>query len=338
LFGTATEEDLDTVANHVNILIKSQSDLLNNFKAQSDYLSSFMTLTQERSKNVDALLTQQQQTFIAQLNSQGRWMFRNNRDLAFMVKLLFDRQNEHNLLQQQIMELQHGVHSLLSGFLPSSLITVNALQRTITSLQAHLRNSHLDAHLREDNPAYYYTSKELLFTRAGNHLFVTVKFPICYSRVANLNVYKIQKFPVPLSNNSNLVTLLKSSSPYLAVSSDAAFHTEEIQPTLDKSKFHYNMLLQGLASSCLAAIFLDEPSRVTSHCSFQVMEDTNIIQDLFIVNYPQILIRSPTYLKVECPYSFTPPQPCAHCFFSVPCACAVKLVVHFYQLGLVFTQ
>lgn len=45
LFDTATEEDLDTVANHVNILVKSQSELLNNFKAQSDHLSSFMSLT-----------------------------------------------------------------------------------------------------------------------------------------------------------------------------------------------------------------------------------------------------------------------------------------------------
>ena len=116
MFGTATEEDLETVANHVNILIKSQSELLNNFKAQSDHLSSFMTLTHHCSKFFKALLTQQQQGFTDTLNSNRRWMFRNNRDLALMVKMLFDRQAEYNLLQQQILELQHGVHMLLTDF------------------------------------------------------------------------------------------------------------------------------------------------------------------------------------------------------------------------------
>lgn len=43
LFGTVSEDDIETIVSHVNALIKSQSQLLSGFQKQSDHMSSFMT-------------------------------------------------------------------------------------------------------------------------------------------------------------------------------------------------------------------------------------------------------------------------------------------------------
>jgi len=46
LLGTATEDDIKTLAAHVQAISQSQSKLLSGFQAQAEHLSSFMTLSQ----------------------------------------------------------------------------------------------------------------------------------------------------------------------------------------------------------------------------------------------------------------------------------------------------
>jgi len=323
LFGTATEDDVETLAAHINSITKSQSELLHAFQVQNDHLSSYMTLSQARLTNFEALFTQQQVDLVDMLNTNRQWVMKSNRDLTLMLQFLFTRYSDYILLTQQITELTAGIQILLTGLLSPSLISADTLRHTITELQNHLRSPTIQAHLVETNPTFYYTSHEFLFVRTGTNLFITIKFPICHDGIATLNVYRVHTFPVPLGNNSDLVTMLSTPSSLFALSSDAAFMAEDIRALPNKGLFQVNMLMQASTSSCLFALFRDLSSSVKTVCTFHVIESQSLPSDLYVVHYPQVLIRSPTLLQVKCPYQFQSPSPCSHCFFTVPCACSV---------------
>src|SRR6218665_3070387 len=134
LFGTATEDDVETLAAHINSITKSQSRLT----------------------NFEALFTQQQVDLVDMLNTNRQWVMKSNRDLTLMLQLLFTRYSDYILLTQQITELTAGIQILLTGLLPPSLISADTLRHTITELQNHLRDPKIHAHLVETNPTFYY--------------------------------------------------------------------------------------------------------------------------------------------------------------------------------------
>jgi len=109
LFGTASEEDVQVVAAHVNSLTKSQSELLKGFQLQSEHMSSFMTLSQERITALESVLRQQHVALVDTLTEDRQMLIKTNRDLGFMLQFMFTKFSDYNILSQQATELFNGI-------------------------------------------------------------------------------------------------------------------------------------------------------------------------------------------------------------------------------------
>src|SRR6218665_2868203 len=241
-----------------------------------------------------------------------------------MLQFLFSKFSDYYFLSQQASALFNGIQLLLSGFLPSSLVPVNTLIQIIADIDKHLVPFEFSARISETNPSSYYTNRDFLFVRSGENLFITVKFPLRIDDGDLLRVYQVTTFPVPFHNDSALFTRLSHPSKYLGISHDSYMFAETIVPTSVKTRFRGEVLIQRPSASCLFALFEDQLAGIKMLCSFQVLKSSDIHTDLFVINYPQILVRSPDVLKFDCPFTHFAPPPCSYCFLTVPCACSVS--------------
>jgi len=326
LFGTATEEDVEIVAAHVQSLSKSQSQLLAGFQLQNEHMSSFMTLTQARMSNLDAMLRQQSTTFSDAFLAERRRSAKHDTALNLMLYTLFSKFADSSLLHHQVNDLYNGLQMLLAGFLPSSLIPSGVLKQTTKAIGNHLYNSFGQLQLAETDPSYYYSSHDFLFYRRRSNLFITVKFPLSVRHIGYLNVFKATVFPVPFHNNSDLLTLVQTPAQYLLVSYAFDYFAELPPSATVPKQVSVDILSRISRPSCLFSLFQDAPSVIQADCKFQVLKSSDITTELYVLNYPQILLRSPHYLSVTCPYPYTSPPPCSYCFYSVPCACSVQTI------------
>lgn len=158
---------------------------------------------------------------------------------------------------------------------------------------------------------------------SGKNLLITVKFPLRLDDGDLLHVYQVKTFPVLFHNDSELFTRLFHPSKYFGISRNSYAFAETIVPTSVKTHFTVEVLMRGPSAFCLFALFEGDPTRVKRLRSFQVLKSSNIHANLFVINYPQILVHSPDVLKFTCPFTRFSPPPCYCCFLTATCACSV---------------
>ena len=324
LFGTVSEDDLNVVASHVQSISKSQSQLLNAFQVQTEHMSSYMSLSQERMNNFDELVHKQYVALFDTILADRQWLTKHDNNLNLVLFTMFSKLYDYLSIQNQVQELYNSMQMLVSGFLPSSLIPATILTETITAIDETFTVPFSHMSVVEKDPIFYYTSHNFLVFRNESDLFITVKFPVVSGYVNYLNVYEVITFPVPFHNDSNLVTILTTQVKYLLISWDTEYYAELNTPPSEINKFSVDFLVPTKQFSCLYVLFQDKTNFIQEECNFQVRNYHDIKTELYIINYPQILIRSPYYLDVTCPYPIQKPPPCSHCFYTVPCACSVE--------------
>lgn len=104
LFGTATEDDIKALAAHVQAISKSQSQMLSGFQVQTEHMSSFMTLSQERMNNFEELLKQQYADLFQTILTDRQWLQQRDENLTFLLYRVFSKLYDYLLLQNQVQE------------------------------------------------------------------------------------------------------------------------------------------------------------------------------------------------------------------------------------------
>jgi hypothetical protein len=75
--------------------------------------------------------------------------------------------------------------------------------------------------------------------------------------------------------------------------------------------------------TCLFALYKDAFQTAKSLCKFHVIPSDSMSQDLYVLDYPQILLRNAPLIQVSCPQPISFPTSCTFCFYTIPCACSV---------------
>jgi hypothetical protein len=325
LFGTASEDDVRLVESHVQAISKSQSGLLSGFQRHTQLMSSFISLSQERMNNFDTLLKQQYDSVISTLVSDRQWIEQHDSDLSFVLYKMFSAIYDAVPLQNQVQTLSNALEKLVAGFLPSSFISPSTLRQTIDDIDHTLLESRPDVRVLHQDPSYYYTQHDFLYLRNDSDLYITLKFPMSSHQVMTLAVYTVIIFPVHFHNASDFSTLLQSSVQSFFLSDPTDYFAESTQLSSPTNRFSVDILVPNTNPSCLFAIFHDQSADIKTLCQFQVFPSAELQTDLFVLDYPQILIRHAPSVKVICRHRIrSPPSSCSYCFYSVPCACAVQ--------------
>ena len=334
LFGTATIEDVNTLARHINALTKRSRTMATLLAQHEDGLSSYIT---KANKRMDSLMQGIKENYIAINYIQTRFQETTSTledHIQTMILLLSQQVQTSSHINHELDEFKIGVADLVNGKLSPLLLPQEALSSTIKDIQEILNSKFPGFHLNQASPTDIYSDSNYLYSRNGTKLYITIKLPISHF-TDPLHVFKVISLPVPLNSTSKHATHLLGMPDNLILTSNQQFYTtvSDIQLNSCKGKkvkqCSFNLALTPVTTeSCVLALYINSKDKVKSLCDFRFVQ--NALKSEIIELKPNFLILYHTpLLSMECENEHKMIKGCDFCIVNLPCQCTI-LTTEFY--------
>ena len=197
LFGTATIDDVNLLASHINQLIKRDRKMSHILEQHGSHISSFMKLANHRMQNLKNGIKDNHNFIISALMSTSTLQAQSTN----LTMIVLDQVQKANEIQIQLTNLLSSIKALVNGQITPQLISENTLRKTLFDITSLLRNKFPQFSLIEQHPYKYYQHSKFLFTRHRSKLYITMKFPIS-SFSKPLTLFKAISFPHPIKQTN----------------------------------------------------------------------------------------------------------------------------------------
>ena len=330
LFGTATSDDVQMLANHVNALNRLTRTMAHSMQQHDNNLASYMHTMDNRVANIVKGI-KENELAIEHIQTQLFESFNNLEQTFSAMNVLIAKQIEKSrALEKSFSELLKGTYDLVEGKLSPYLIPVSVMQKTIEDIHDTLQKKFNGHHLVYNHPDEIYKHCQSLHTRQGL-TYISVKFPISPFRQP-LSLYKILSFPVPVNSSSDHATQLLDLPTLFAISNDLQYYVtlnmadyskcESNRITLCKLR---KTLTPMISPSCISALFKGDKPQIKKQCNFRFL--LNSLSDLesgiLQLSHTSVLVYNTPAMEFDCKRSKTMKKGCNFCIIEIPCGCAI---------------
>jgi len=327
LFGTSTEADYQTLANHVKEIAETQN---NEMKAIKKYTTSMSSFVQTSNKRMDALASAvQDQAWQNVKLIEATTLSLENEIENFNNLTFYTLKLEHtmSLLQLQYKSILDSIELLLQGYIPSVLVPQHILTKTLQSIQDSLISTHARYHIVYTDPKYYYQRGQYVFVHHKRVLYSTPQIPLT-SFQEPFFVYEIAQHPQPMPNNKDHATYLENLPSGIVIdASQTHYYTLTAAEVRDIGIRHHSSPKQIFtltkAKTCIIAIYQDAQSDIEQYCNYQIK--TNSLQPSInhITKSSYLLTNINNYL-LECPNKAQMMEGCQSCVIHIKTNCSLR--------------
>ena len=272
--GLATIDDLDAVTEMFEQIQTGILQANRMWQGSSESLMAAFKLDQKRFKNVFNILSQFRQSISevqAELISMQQvpgWEL-----LAQIFRML-----SSTIFQvAEVDSLYNGLQILMSGSIPHTLVSHEAMKQALGIIQGHLNNTTPHRSLCRTDLGYYYERTAFRTFRTDNVLFLIMDVPVTSDAfVHSMNIYELIKIPLPTPQSQHYYTMLATSIKFLGYSESSEFilDLDEDQAIPTTSVWHLTdstlTVRDGSKKSCSAALINGHLQDIKQYCSYRV--------------------------------------------------------------------
>ena len=329
LFGTATENDIKILSQHIRTIATATDVIKDRVHLFQNSLESYMKKDSDRSEllrdavvlNNRAINLTRHQFYDSFLNFQEHmidWINFVHVSGIHYTSSLSD-------ILRELQSLSSGVHNLIRGYLPPQLVKPHDIQQVLTEIKSQLPSSF---RLTHESPVYYYHIPDVTYSRHGQYLYIKIKIPLTTD--ADLfDVYKIYSLPIPINHESAQFSKIVTKKPYLAISKNKRFFSTLTQDELNRCagntfKRCDNIIQvnQNSTPNCMMALFTGSSHVIADLCDTVVTENEHETHIIAISPNQYFVLSDETEWEQSCPSGQSIKiQACSHCIVSVPCGC-----------------
>ena len=328
LFGTATLDDINTLAKHINALTRKNNELGIALTQHGAHFSSFINSANKRMDNLMKGI-QDNEMAIKYVQTQIQTVASNiQTTFTHMNDLLITQLEHSNHLNHELEEFKLGIIDLVKGKLSPLLLKPETLKSALHDVQKLLDKSYPGFGLAYRDIQDVYSAGNFLFARNNSNIYITIKLPLTY-RPKPLVLHKLTAIPVPINETASHATTLLNLPTYFLISDDNEYYASlseiDISKCYGKRQLYcpFNLALRPATShSCELGLFLNNKQMVHSFCNFRFLE--NSIQPKIVeLNPTTILVYRISLLSLECGQTQKMVTGCDFCLMQIPCICSV---------------
>ena len=327
LFGTATEQDVRLLANHIQQLAKRTVALSQTFQHDGQTQASFMTAVDKRITNAVRGMKVNHDAIV----DIGKHLWYTDHQLVLQARItghLANLVQTSNLLLYRAEEMLQGVTLLTQGKLSPLLISPKLIAHFILKIQKKLALSHPNFHVINTNPEFYYKTHLFVYARNGNKIYITMKFPLS-TLESHLDVYKVITVPVPVNRSSSHATQLLTLPNIFAISKTKQHYTVLSDNELLLCQGHIRKMCPSQLAmtpitnpSCVSALFLKQKDMIMQNCDFRFR--LNALKTALVQISPgKILITNSSDFRLVCRKDSKLHKGCQFCIIKVQCGCEI---------------
>ena len=279
IFGTATSEQVEILANQVAAISKSQESILKTAQRAVADMSSFATV---ETKHLKAAIAQLRNMSIDTLRlSQNR---ATNAEAAaqYLTDLIvhgFQITHGAELVSDHLMSVLVAVQMLRDGRVSPYLLPPELLQNALAEITGIL-NDHFGSKLQDvyANPQYYYAHSDYYYARTETHLLLTVLIPLTNHR-EDLDFYRVHSYPLPLQQNTSHTMVLQSIPEVIAIARSGQWYStmtlDDLKDVVKNMRPKTGRVFRANSKSeCIVAIFTGDAQAIGKSCHYTVLTTT----------------------------------------------------------------
>ena len=329
LFGTATVDDVNILAGHMNKLNKMASGLARALTQHEDHLSSVIKTANERMDNLMSGISENNLAIKFIQNELHTTTTNIEQSIDYMLSLLIDQVKTNTQLNHALDQFNNGIISLVNGKLSPLLIPENVMQSTVTDIQMLLQTKFSGFHLTLGSINDIYSTSKFVYARNNSRIFITIKLPVSYFNEP-LTAYEVVSVPVPINSTSRHATQLLDLPKYFIIAGNkqhyAGISTFDFHACSGKRVKYCqsNIALSPVTSaSCVLALFGNDKSQVKASCDFRFVQ--NIIEpNITEISPNSLLIYRTPLVSLDCQGNHRMETGCDFCLFKVACKCSIS--------------
>ena len=353
LMGIADSDQINNLYDHIKIIKSNRAKTEQELQAvKRGYVQLANTTVSELStiwKNLRAT-----QSFVANSSAaMAHWRALvvtklkqikqgNDEDISFVEKslhLMTHIETEIDELLKLDIELGRWITSLLTlsrGYLDPFLVPKDMLVENLQNVKQSLKRIPGSHFLVNDELSltYYYRQKLTTMMIHDGVLYLHVTVAIS-NRDIKLDIYQIITLPASLHSATAKgqigFSALDTEFSYFGVSQNNEFYAEISSSELELCALsgdsvcqHTSVLHDRSNYTCLAAIFYEDESKITSRCVFRYFPTTGNVKILHVTKQIYIVAQASTDVIVTCPEKIVRKQVAPYFILRIPCGCSVS--------------
>ncbi|XP_071092604.1 uncharacterized protein [Haliotis cracherodii] len=330
LFGTATTNDVNILAKHINALTKHASLIGNALTEHELKLTSIMANEDTRFSNaLKGIKINHEAIRYATASIKASYDNLQNAYVS-LSSVLLHQIEQAALIEHKLQEFKLGTLDLLKGKLSPLLISPAILSKTISHVQHLLKTKYNGFKLLHTDVQFYYNNAKFLYARTkSSKLYVTVKFPLAPSD-ATFKLYKIISMPVPVNESTSHSTRLLNLPPFLATSLNQQYSTtlsmDQLSQCYGTSPLHCPFrltLATRTHTSCEMALYSNNKAEIKAQCNSRFLMQKQKSQ-LIEITTSKLLVYNSPLLTLTCPDGQRIITGCSFCMIKLPCLCSIS--------------
>ncbi|KAH3738563.1 hypothetical protein DPMN_045201 [Dreissena polymorpha] len=287
LFGTATQEDVQKIADKVNRLNAAGQGLQNDLVSHERHFESYMSLSSRKMANMERFINR---TVVGMMSIQRNLhSFENMTERRINVleqskEEIFKMMIGAAEINQYLSDLQAGLDHIAAGNMPYHLIKPADITSVMDRLEDTLKKAGSPLRILQRDPTFYYGSATFLTHIVGDRdIWVTLKVPVGIR--TDMDLYRVLVFGVPFENHTILIKNLPAN--FMADSSTTsrteevvfqAIDAEDIAQCIGKHHRVCDLVLNAqpvsTSTACIAAVWMDDQRKVETNCKRVILPES----------------------------------------------------------------
>lgn len=277
LFGTATMDDVNILASHINSLTKTTQNIANALKQHGAHMSSYMATANKRMDNLQLGISNNYKA----ISTISKTFFFDLQHLKMVLAntytILTNQIDLSSKLRAEIDNLHSSILELIQGKLTPTFFPKSTLLKTVGEIQRILFKTQPNFYIAQTQIPWYYQHADFFYARMKYSLYIAVKFPIT-SHKEPLRLYKVISYPVLINSTASHATNILHLPTYFAVTSHQQFYTTFTTQDLETcqhepSNIHcnFNKALTPVTSpSCTIGFFANNKKWINIFASLSI--------------------------------------------------------------------
>ena len=279
LFGVATNQDVASLKEFVNLTATKQKDIIHRQEAQ---LTLFNTLHREQKKQnrVIRVLGERTAEIEEELQRVSNTLGQLPRIMLLLNKLTSLSRILHANLgsyRHEISRLGRIVTNLSKGSLAPGLLSNKEMKRVLGEIEANLPGGWKLAIPVKDTIWFYYESLAVYAVSTSRGWRVQVPIPIRLESVGIFKLYKGKTLPI-MNPDTNTSVIIQLPSKYIAVSKDKLQHisldSDDLQDCLHFDRTFVCPRLNAIQrhdDGCMWNAFLQDSVKIDTECKRRIL-------------------------------------------------------------------
>ncbi len=299
LFGVATQNDINILAQQIYDVKKLQNFQLNIFQNSTRNLASYIRISQDRMERMQNLVTTSVKE-TTRILSDMQDSFTEQLDFLNMA-ILYNFRTEHHLsvLLHHTSLFLGALEMLASGHIPTYLIPLEVLQDSVDNIARTLQKRQNKYQLISMDASTLYHNARYSYLKHDNLLHVFIHLGLTEFKVP-FSIYSTEVLPLTLPNQENQRQVQLSGIPeVIMVSDDYAFYHELTQVELNLLRINqffsqHFVYRNDFKQSCLYAAIKNDMKAIDQRCKYHIYPSDKqpVIYHLFDQKY--YLFNAPT--------------------------------------------